>query len=207
MSSSIINPSMVKIKFDCKLDIVKLIEWPFDEKPKTFDDMNHATQEQVDSCKKLLEKTIKTKKLCNDVHYTHYPAYGCWVALNRYAAPTDTGGVILTSIATTSDHLFSGNLDKIRNGKLYIKNNLTISAKELRVLHYYVSGSSAKNTAKELFITKKAVETAVSRVKDKLVFTKEPDLSLMQNLKRRNLIEMLLAKSDWIQYSKDQTPL
>jgi hypothetical protein len=43
------------------------------------------------------------------------------------------------------------------------------------------------------------------RVKEKLRYYDQPELSLLENLKQRDLIPFLIAQEDWFNYIKNNT--
>lgn len=161
--------------------------------------------DRVKTIEPMLRRTMKTKTI--QTNKTLFSYNNVWYETLRYFAPTDTGGVILKSIVTDASEAYNGHFDNLDSPtkRLVLSSNLTLSYRELKVLHYYASGRSAKKTAPKLFVTKKAVEATLFRVKEKLRYDDKPELSLLENLHQRNLIPFLIAQEDWFTYIKNNT--
>lgn len=161
--------------------------------------------QRVITIEPMIRKTMKTKTL--QTNKTLFGYDNIWYETVRYFAPTDTGGVIMKSIVTDASATYNGHFDNLDppTKRLVLTPNLTLSNRELKVLHYYASGISAKRTAPKLFVTKKAVEATLFRVKEKLRYDDQPELSLLENLHQRNLIPFLIAQEDWFNYIKNNT--
>jgi DNA-binding CsgD family transcriptional regulator len=166
---------------------------------------SQPARNRVRTIEPMLRKTLKNKTL--QINKTLFGYDNVWYETSRYFAPTDTGGVIMKSIVTDTSTIYNGHFDNLDppTKRLVLSPNLTLSHRELKVLHYYASGISAKRTAPKLFVTKKAVEATLFRVKEKLRYYDQPELSLLENLKQRDLIPFLIAQEDWFNYIKNNT--
>ena len=121
---------------------------------------------------------------------------GEWVIVKGYFS-RNRNGVFNRNIIYGLDLVFGSWPSKLKGGRLWLVDTVSLSAKEMKVLHYYVSGLSAKQTSPFVCTGTRGVEVALGRIKDKLRLDSHPDLSLTQNLNKRRLIEFLLLQSDW----------
>ena len=213
---------IARIKFDRKLNVTKILSYPdaiahlsHIKQYKHFDDGLFVSKEHKESSKRLLLKSIKTKRLHSSSAYayvnqdTSRPELDFlgsrWFELQRHAAPTDTGGVIMTTISIPSSMTFQNVFNNLHDNKLHLQDDVCLTRKDLKILHYYLSGLSAGDTAETLFVSKRSVQTAIARIKNKLYLDSNPDFSLIQNLNKRDLIQFIMEKPDWFAYIKNQT--
>ena len=213
---------IARIKYDKKLNVTKILSYPdaishlaHMKQYKHFDNGLFVSDEHKESTRRLLFKTIKTKRLHSSKAYvylnqgTSRPEFDFlgtrWFELQRHAAPTDTGGVILTTISIPSSMTFQNVFNNLHDNKLHLQDDVCLTRKDLKILHYYLSGLSAGDTAETLFVSKRSVQTTIARIKNKLYFDTDPDISLIQNLNKRDLIQFIMEKPDWFAYIKNQT--
>lgn len=213
---------IMRTKFNRQLGVVKILDFPpvlndsVRDKYLHFNDGVFVSAEHKASSKRMMLKAMRTKQLQTSVSYvyidrdTGHPELAFlgsrWFELQRYAAPTDTDGVLMTTISIPASVVFQNHFDNLNGNKLLLEDGVSLTRKDLKILHYYLSGTSAGDTADKLFVTEKTVHTAISRIKTKIRFADEPDITLVQNLNRRNLIPFIMEKSDWFEYiTKRQT--
>ena len=120
-----------------------------------------------------------------------------WVRAQGMFTRKDDGLIMRVSTMNLNDFYF-GYPDRLnQSGRLVLSKDVSLSPIELAILHYYITGSSAKQTAPRVFRSVKAVEASIRRIKEKLYLHSHPELSLTQNLNHRNMIGFIAAQPNW----------
>lgn len=82
---------------------------------------------------------------------------------------------------------------------LVVRHGLILSSKDLTLLHRYLMGMPRKTMADKYFVTVKAIEKRLTRIRDQLHVGPEDGRTLQQALKDLNLIPFLLAQANWFE--------
>ena len=161
----------------------------------TASSLDFMSDLQAERFERLAHRALQSGETATDEQLRRAPD-GEWVIVKGYSHRAENG-VSHRAIVYGLDLIYGRWPSRLKNGRLWIDDKVSLSAKEMKVLHCYVSGLSAKQTSPLVFTGKKAVEASLRRIKSKLHLDSHPDLSLTQNLNKRRLIEFLLLQADW----------
>ena len=140
----------------------------------------------------------KTGSLVRDSQFRAHPTTGKINRIDGYFAKNMDSNAIHKAIVHDLSSLYFGYADMVNEkGKLVMPDGFSLSAIEMKILHYTICGQPAKDVGKIVHRSTASVESCLRRLKEKLYTTTDPDLSLIQILNKKQLIQFLAASPNW----------
>jgi hypothetical protein len=160
--------------------------------------LGNSTSPILSALQEQTQTIIKTGLPSMSTHFT-YDRTGSWIKFCVKKHRGETGLVHAYARMTPLDDLYFGwpsHLCQLRQ-RLSIHDGKYLSARDLAVLHWFVLGTPRKEIAAKTFVTVKAIEKRLTKLKEMLAPSGYPDASLHTSLYSLKLYEFLIAQNNW----------
>ncbi len=132
---------------------------------------------------------------------------GNWVLTQALKQRTAEGQLLTQCSHTPLELLYAGWANRLCQVKqqLCLGDGTVLTAKDMTILHQYLLNMPRKEIAAKAFVTVKAIEKRLTRLREMLAHQDRPDDSLHSSLYTRDLIPFLIAQTNWFELTPTHT--